>query len=216
MLADYLQAAIPTPVTILGQRLHHFSLGLNQLLLRFENSFVRPEATKVTTGDLLFGIYVCCHEYDEALEAIERPDLRKLLRQWGKQIGFFDLKAKAAEFEKYLADGQMIPELLPEDESKSGRTPGAPFLQLVKVTVMGELNYSRHEALNAPLGEVLNDYFAHYEKKGAAKIWGPDEQAHIDNTLELEKEIAKEKGWTLLRGGSRGATSPTKGGRDAV
>lgn len=199
MLADYLQAAIPTPVTILGQRLHHFSLGLNLLLLRFESSFVRPEAKKIPVGDLLFATYICTHEYDEALKEIERPDLRQLLKEWGKQVGAFDVSAKAREFEAYLEKGSMVPELLPMEENQSARTPGAPFLQLVKVTVMGELNYSRHEALNSPLGEVLHDYFAFYEKKGAAKILGPDEQASLDNAAEIEKELANDPAWTLLR-----------------
>jgi hypothetical protein len=207
MLADYLQAAIPKPVTILGQRLHDFSLGLNMLLLRHESGFLSEGGIKA--GDLEFAIFICCHEYDEAREQLERPDLAELLKEWAKKCGAFDYREKCGAFLDYLRDGSAMPELLPIDEEKTGRTPGAPFLQLVKVTVMGELGYTRHEALNAPLGEVLHDYWAYHERKGQAKILGPNEQQHLDMAAseELRKSIEAEGHWKMLDG---------TGGNDAV
>jgi hypothetical protein len=196
MLADYLQAAIPTPTILLGQRLRPFCLGLNFILLRHNSGFLAEDG-QASFGDLIFGVFICCHSYEEALEAIERPDLGKTLEKWAKRLGAFDVAAKAEEFRNYLRAGYAFPDVLPGD-GEGVRTPGAPFLQLVKVTAMGDLHYGRSEALNAPLGEVLHDYFAFWERKGAAKIMGPDEKAHLDAAEEIKKLIDAEGGWHAL------------------
>jgi hypothetical protein len=205
MLADYLKAAIPTPTIILGQRLRSFSLGHNMILLRHENSFLGEQA-KIHVGDLSLGIFVCCHEYDEALEQLERPDLGEILKEWGKRSAMADFKAKAREFHRYLRDGSALPDFVPVKDGKEGRTPGAPFLQLVKVTLMSEVGYSRWEALNVPLSEALNDYFAHWERKGRVEILNPEERAeriaaekeHFDQVEAIRKEIQGEGGWHAL------------------
>ena len=77
MARDFLQAAIPEPVTLLGQRLHPFSLGHYILLERFKSPFLLGGSADVT--DLFTAVLICCNKYDEFLNLIKEDDLLSIV-----------------------------------------------------------------------------------------------------------------------------------------
>lgn len=194
MLADYLKAAIPRPVTLLGQRLHPFSRGHLLLLLRHECAFVQAGKTP-GVGDLVLGVYVCCHTWEEAPEALEKLTPAMVVK-WGKRLGEFDFDEKARAFLNYIAEGCGKPNVVDEGEGEleGMRTPGAPFLEILGLFLREKLHASRSESFNIPLGEALHDYFAYYELKGKCKIHGPDEAKAENAYVKGRAEILKDMG----------------------
>lgn len=230
MLADYLKAAIPKPVTLLGQRLKALSRGHLLILLRHDCALVHSgeetDRRAPELGDLLLGVYVCCHTYEEALAALEELTPDKL-KAWGEALekqGGFNLGVKCREFVRYVGEGCGFPELVEGDKDDGFRTPGAPFLQKLGLFDLHHLHLSRSESLNRPLGEALHDWCAFWEWKGQLKIKGPDEEKMFTDpkALEIEASILREMGWTdaqiadYRKGNLTTEDTEQKGGDDAV
>jgi len=190
--ADYLLAALPDRFIILGQLLRPFSLGHLMILKRLNNAFVSG-AEKITladTDDLISGVLVCSNTYEEANETLQDPKLPGLLNQWGEKLGEFDILQKMREFSDYVTKGCTRPLLALPDED--GTTPGAPFIQRLKIVLQSELNQSESEVLNKPFGLALHDYFAFFEIKKAVRIL-TQEDIETSSTLEqLAKEMEKD------------------------
>jgi hypothetical protein len=229
MLADYLKAAIPRPVTLLGQRLRPFCRGHLLALLRQDCAFVKEGGTP-EVGDLLLGVYVCCHKAEEIADALEALT-PEMVMDWGARVAKLDFNEEAAAFLAYVREGCSMPELLdtPGDGAAEGvRTPGAPFLQKLGLFLQHKLHMSRLEALNMPLGEALHDWCAFYEWQGSLKIKGPDEDVTDPKTLAIEAEILRDMGWTeeqiaahqgkglRTEGGGLSGDQEVKEARDAV
>lgn len=190
MLADYLKAAIPRPVTLLGQNLHPFCLGHLLILSHFNCSFVF-EGRELLPEDLALGVFVCCHSYEEALEALNGFD-RETMERWRKSLGQFDFYEKAQVFLRYIAEGSLRPNVIPEGDLQGLRTPGTAFLQQLKIFLHADLHFSRNEAFNAPLGEALFDYYGFHEVRGRLKIYGPDEIEAEDKGAKIREAILAE------------------------
>lgn len=172
ILADFLKAAVPDPVTCLGIRLRPLSLGALLLLYRFENAFImRPSKpgqwlnlAEYPLGDLLQGILVCSQEFDQAQATLADPGLKKDMAAWGRQlegpiwtrhtragkIRFQTRLRRASEiFAAFIHRGRQYPctkaEVGPEKEI------GSPWPLLTLTALMGELNQDLTTAINQPL-----------------------------------------------------------------
>ncbi len=103
--------------------------------------------------------------------------------KWGRQIGIFDLKSKAALFQKYLTANSTSPKywIIREGKEESG----GHWAHNVLVTLTGELGFTRSEALNMPLREALMHFYKHAESLGIVRLMTADE---IDLADKMEKE----------------------------
>jgi len=166
-LADYLSAAYPEPVTLLGQRLTHFSVGHVELMLRFRNAYLTE--TKPTLDDLTFGVFICCQSWREALNSLARGKLKEDLEAWGRKLGPFDFSEKSKAFGAYLTAGASKPEVIPPDDN-GGDDPGVSYVQAVRLFLMGELGCSLDEAMNYPWGLARWDYDAWQALQGRGRL----------------------------------------------
>jgi hypothetical protein len=208
MEADYLQAALPEPVVILGQVLKPFSLGHRKILLSKDNAFVRH--ADPTIGDLVFGVFVCCQTYEECLDSFDRGvvmpqrwlaralrfDAKRIrvdqwLFEWGKLFNKIDVKAEMLAFADYISKGSLRAR---EHATDPGPSMGTCYLQSVQLVLTGKLGHSLSEALNKPWGEAMQDYQAYWEMEGRLQLFSPEDEEHLRLVHEREAEIAKEAG----------------------
>ncbi len=177
MSAAYFKAAIPEPYRILGLKLKPFSLGHYFLMRRFGNGFVGDETTNASREDLLLGILICSMRHDEFLKFIEQKDFIKQIKKWGKKAGIFDLPSKAMLFRDYLKAAQEAPQFWIEQED--GTESGGHWSQAVLTTLMGQLGYSRAEAMETPLAQALADFYKHAESLGIVRLMTDEEIAQV-------------------------------------
>jgi hypothetical protein len=154
---DYLGAAIPLPVRVIGTRLKPFSLGHLLLLQRLGNSFVTP-GVPFTIGDLLTGIIICSRDYSEAVTALDswRASWHARGLGWRVRLSGVSLVECVAVFRKYIESGSRAPSYVPPQQS--GKRIAAPLPMLVKVYLQRHLNYTPAEALNVPWCAALHEY----------------------------------------------------------
>lgn len=175
MSAAYFQAAIPEPFRILGLKLKPFSLGHYFLLQRFGNGFVGDKSTYATRQDLIFGVLVCCMAGDQFQQFTEQEDFEEQIKNWAREVGLFDVAAKAREFKAYLDAAQQIPKFWIEQEPDA--PGGGHWSQALITTLMGQLGYSREQALNAPLAQALADFYKYAESLGSIRLMTDEEVA---------------------------------------
>lgn len=185
MSASYLKAAIPEPHRILGQRLKPFSLGHYMILSRFESPFTadEPAEVNITRDDLVFAVFVCCHDYDEFFAAINHPKCAKSIAIWGTEVGMFDLADKVAAFWKYFIEGTRSPKFWEEENNAS--PSGTHWSHAILVTLTSRVGYSQQAALNEPFCKVLADYLRYCETEGAVRLMTDEEIAMVE---QAEKE----------------------------
>ena len=202
MQSEYLAAAYPEPVTLLGQKLEKFSLGHFKLLTKLESPFLLGGSPQLF--DLLLGVLVCSQPAAAAEHTVyfgltvprwhrlsnRTYRLAEIIEAWRKSIGAFDWEAKAVEFVRYLRAGSNCPKM--HEPEASARRPGAPFVERVQIILQGRLGYTISEALNCPWGEALHHYFAFWEMEGAVKLFNPDDEEHMRAVRELMAEIQAE------------------------
>jgi len=189
---DYLLAALPDRFVIMGQLLRPFSLGHLMILKRMGNVFVES-GKRITLADfdhLVSGVLVCSHTYDAANELLQNPKLPKIVKQWGKRLGKFNIPAKMREFAAYIKGGCTRPEMAIPDGN--GCTPGAPFLQRLKIVLQTELNHTESEALNKPFGLAIHDYCALFEINRAIRILTDEDKQAADELAAEAKRLEKE------------------------
>ena len=182
--ADYFLAAVPEPVTLLGLRLRPFSLGHVVLLNRIESAFVlggQPDF-----NDLAASVFICSQTYSDGLASFDNPELPRFMAEWAAKLmgvswltrlglknpKIIDFPAKCAEFAKYIEDGSRMPtyDYNPE-EVRSMECTG---IQLVKTTLLSEMNFTEAELLDRPWGLCLWDYVTLKAIKGQVRIWEKD------------------------------------------
>ena len=154
---DYLGAAIPLPVRVIGTRLKPFSLGHLLLLQRLGNAFVTA-SVPFTVGDLLTGIIVCSRDYSDAVEALDswRAPWHARCLGWRVRLSGVSLVECVAAFRKYIEDGSKSPSYVPP--TRNGKRIAAPLPMLVKVYLQRHLNYTPEQALNVPWCAALHEY----------------------------------------------------------
>ena len=185
MARDFLQAAIPEPVTLLGQRLHPFSLGHYILLERFKSPFILGGNADVT--DLFTAVLICCNEYDEFIDLIKEDDLISIVKSWAKRLGDFDPQEIAQAFNEYITDSfSNFPKYWYEDSGNTKKM-GAPFVQSIKVRLMRSFSLTEAETLNRPLGTSVWDVATLMEQDGVIKI-----NTEADDRAADQKEAFEE------------------------
>jgi len=175
-IADYLAAAYPEPVTLLGQRLQPFSLGHMELLARFRNGYV-TSGNSPTLDDLAFGVFVCCQSWREAQTALLDVTLHKKLKAWGNRLPQFSFEEKSEAFVRYLVAGSTQPHTLATEPG--GEDTGVSLLQAVRLVLMGELGCSREEAMDYPWGLARWDYYAWHAQQGHLRLVGRELAEHL-------------------------------------
>lgn len=199
--AAFLEAALPEPVTLLRQQLQPYSLGHEMLLQRIGNAFLTRQAMP-TVDDLYWGVYICCHTYDEAVAALRQTEeeFKALMAAWQKKVGAIsevELLELMIEFQRYINDGSQCPKFREISRPGQGarRRPGAPAAVALLNCLTGDLHWSRHEALNAPLGLARWHYCAWWERRGNIAITAKDEAAEIQRV----REEAAKLGWRPMK-----------------
>lgn len=154
---DFLGAAIPLPVRVIGTRLKPFSLGHLLLLQRLGNAFVTA-GVPFTVGDLLTGIIVCSRDYSDAIKALDSAAASWHARVlgWRVRLSGVSLVECVAAFRKYIEDGSKSPSYVPPKQN--GKRIAAPLPMLVKVYLQRHLNYTPEQALNVPWCAALHEY----------------------------------------------------------
>lgn len=161
MHADYLKAVVPDNFTVLGVRLAPFSLGHAILLERHGCDPIR------TSAQLVLAVLICSAPASRFEDTLATPFLRFKMFLWRLWTGRFDLEEKAALFRAYVTANTRHPHVASDGDAF---TPGAPFLQHLKVTLQSKLNYSPQAAFDCPVGQALWDYFTLWEIERQVEI----------------------------------------------
>jgi hypothetical protein len=194
---EYLAAALPAPVTLLHQRLKPFSLGHRMLLLRKRSPFLLGDRHP-TLDDLLLGVIVCAHDYDQAQAELLKPheefnvDITRWLQLCEKHDPGFDPAPIVLAFYDYLIDGSKRPQFKKVGRRRKGIEPGAPKVAQLLATLIGKLHFTRTEALNCPYGLAQWLYLTYWEGEGRIVI----EDAHFQHSI---LEFAAKEGLQLIR-----------------
>lgn len=172
MNAAYQNAALPEPYRILGRKLLPFSLGHYMLLRRFDCAFIADEERIPELADLIFGVLICERNYRQGERLVNDADaFTKASHELGKSnegIEYLGLIEKIKLFKDYIKDGSQMPPYW--NESRETRISGQHWSQSMLVSLMSELGYSRIDALNAPLTQVMADYLALAENNGSIRL----------------------------------------------
>ncbi len=172
-LEDYLAAALPAPVVLLHQPLKPFSLGHKMLLRRYQSPFLTGERHP-DVSDLLWAIYVCVCDYDEAQAELIKPqeEFDAEIQRWMKLCGEFEPAVIIQDFFNYLIDGSRRPEFrrLRRAGERAGADMGAPTEAVLFATLTGKLHFTRTEALNCPYGWAQWLFLTYWEGEGRVLI----------------------------------------------
>jgi len=160
---DFLQAAVPEPVQILGLEMRPFSLGHWLLLARFENGFLTGN---VKLDDVILAVLICSMTFEEACVFMAAADRDEQIRVWSEKVKLqlklagetLNVSAKAELFSTYFKEGSKIPAYQYTDTGTSA--VGCPWTQVLKVTLMSELGMSETEVLNRSLRLSWWDYLS--------------------------------------------------------
>lgn len=120
MQSDYIAAAVPDIVTVLGQKLKPFCLSHHNRLSRLSCAFVTGGIPSIP--DLLLGVTVCAQTHEECEAFFDGP-WESAIEKWGKTISGdtrlrrlfrrplnpIDWAEKVALFAQYITDGSRQP-----------------------------------------------------------------------------------------------------------
>ncbi len=186
-MRDFFQAAIPEPVTLLGQQLEPFSLGHWVILERFECAYVCGGA--LTIPDLMLGVLVCCHTYEEFIDLARKESIFELTRKWSKRLGNFDFAEKSRDFGKYINDAlENMPKYWAEE--KSGGTKkkaGAPYVQTLRAFLLSKSTLTPREIMNQPFALSAWDMTAMLELDGMLQINTKEDDEAADSAAKFEE-----------------------------
>ena len=201
-MRDFFKAAIPEPVTLLGQKLEPFSVGHWILCERFDCSYIT--GGQATIPDLMMGVLICCHKYDEFLHIAREGCIYELSKKWTKQIGNFSFPEKSKAFSDYVDDSiKNCPKYWVEDKgTSSGKPSGAPYIQTIKSFLISKTNLTEQEVLNRPFAQAVWDMTTCLEIDGTLKINSKedDEAAEEAKRFETYFEGLTEEEKNKMRG----------------
>jgi hypothetical protein len=200
---DFFQAAIPEPVTLLGQQLHPFSIGHWILLERFDCSYITGGAA--TIPDLMLGVLICCNRYEEFISLARNESIFQLTKKWTKRIGNFDFPEKSKSFSGYIDDSiKNLPKYWVE-EKKSGtpRKAGAPYIQTLRAFLLSKTSLSNADIMNQPFALSVWDMTTVLELEGALRINSKADDEAEEQAKAFEKYFdgLTDKQKTAMRGG---------------
>ena len=185
-MRDFFQAAIPEPVTLLGQDLEPFSIGHWLTLERFECAYLKGGTP--TIPDLMLGVLVCCHKYEEFISIARKESIFELTKKWAARIGNFEFPEKSKSFSDYIDDSiKNLPKYW-EEEKKSGtpRKSGAPYIQTLRAYLLSKTSLTDTEIMNRPFGLSVWDMTTILESDGALRINSQDDDDFANEAKEFE------------------------------
>ncbi len=204
ILADFLKAAVPDPVTCLGVRLRPLSLGSLILLQRFDNAYLTGKVPRGTFGDLLQGVLVCSLPFADAQAALSDPDLSRDLARWGwklqggwlrwtkKRRLAFSLRVARAGliFQQHLDAGLKYP--FTKVERGPEKEIGSPWVMFTLTALMEDLKQPKNEALDQPLAFSRWLVAANGERKGQLEVVEREGEGGLDALQKEADAIAAE------------------------
>jgi hypothetical protein len=204
MQHEFYSVAIPETRHCLGLKLRPLSLGHIILLHRIESAFLCD--SKVDYKELSIAALICSLKYQDALDAIQDPETAKFLtylgekitgvREWLVRLGFrkprpIDLVAHTLAISEYIKEASKLP--------LYGFNPGdfkemdLPQVQIVRVTVMREMNIADDEIMDRSWALCLWDYFTIKALKGEITIENRDQFAHARAVADRMAEIVAKR-----------------------
>lgn len=169
MDSEFYSITIQEPTTLLGLRLRPLSLGHMVLLGRVRSAFV-TEGETVTLHDLALSVLICSLTYEDGCQLFNTPNLSEFFRKWHDRItgngwlqkigvrkpNRIDWPSKVAAFAKYIEDGSRSPYYSYKPQESRG--VNCPTVQIVKVSMMRDLNINERELMDRPWAVCLWDY----------------------------------------------------------
>lgn len=184
---------IPQP-TVLGLRLHPFTLGHSMLLKSANSVFIVGGIEQLTIkdliGELVFALLVCSTDYDTFLKEANSKDFADYVAGYVEALNeeieaadVFNLYDKLTMFRQYIKDGTSTPYYYQSADSSSDiSTNPVEIEQSIISTLMADCNYTRSECLNLPLTETLSAFLLYAHKQGTINL--KSKQEH-----ELEQRL---------------------------
>ena len=189
-MRDFFQAAVPEPVTLLGQQLAPFSIGHWILLERFECAYIA--GGPATIPDLMLGVLVCCHKHDEFISLARNESIFQLTKKWSKRIGNFDFPKKSKEFSDYIDDAiHNLPKYWVEERKggSAGRKSGAPYIQTLRAFLLSKTSLTENEILNRPFALSVWDMTTILELDGSLRINSREDDELTEQATAFEKHF---------------------------
>ena len=196
--SKYFNSVIPVPWTILGIRLLPLSIGHLTILHSLHSPFVTDEKA-VTIGDLVLAVVICSRTYEEGIKALDSDDLGKQVEKWGKQLrgrgrwfGWFrkpieiNWPEKLKMFSDYMSDHLKAPDYS-YDPSKS-REVKCPIYQMIRVTLLHEMNLTESEVLNRPYAQAMWDYITLKTIQGQVNLIDAEANAEAQRKINAFME----------------------------
>ena len=101
------------------------------------------------------------------------------------RINFLTLAKGVAQFVAYRTEHMDHPDTW-QDPDRKGKPAVSPYLQQVKLTLVGRLGYSEEQAMDTPLSKAMFDFFGYWEQEGQMTLVG-------DEMSSLQEELANEQ-----------------------
>lgn len=193
MTQEFLSAANPQPVGIYHFELRPLSLGHITHFRYFKNAFAEEREPGI--NDLVMGVLTCAHSYRGFREFLQRGDLPKLLKKYGKAFKVEEFPEKLKLFKAYLAEGTVSPEIEVPSQNRSNIIPGAPWIQRLRVFLMSRLHVHHEEVWDYPYAQAVWDYYTWLEQEQMIHIVGEANQQQEDVAEELvamNKKLAED------------------------
>jgi hypothetical protein len=101
----------------------------------------------------------------------------------------FNFMEKMGDFSNYIKESSKVPRFFLKEGKEQNNTEENPdaWIENILVTLMSKMNYTREQALNAPLSQAIFDYLKYSEEQDAITFGsGADE---IEEMLEKNKGL---------------------------
>lgn len=204
MQNDYIRAAVPDCVTILGKRLRPFCIGHFNLLSRLSSCYIK--GGEPGKPDLLTAITVCSKTREEGYEFFG-PGWEEEIARWSNEVTgrtrlrrlmrlqpyTFDWSEKFALFNYYLSEGFLQPRVSFDPESSRESTSPWQERLMIKMWRINP-NWTESELLNMPLALMLQRTMTADELDGAVMFEGGEMDEALAWHEELEAEERKHGG----------------------
>lgn len=123
-------------------------------------------------------------------------DIRDFTNRLSKEVDkadSFNIMEKIAEFAKYIRAGSRTPRFFvkPGKGDQVGETNKDAWIENTLVTLVSKMNYTREEALNAPLCQAIFDYLKYSEENDV--ITFGDSYDRIEENLRINEELRKKQ-----------------------
>jgi hypothetical protein len=174
MSADIASAVVPEPFRILGLNLRPFSLGHYYLMRRFNVAFASDNEATVTHGDLVLGVLICSMTHAEFNALLAAGEIEKQVLKWARKVKSWEYADKLELFKGYLK--QAMPEIpYWQNDGESEEGSGAHWSYWLRSVAISKLGYTPDSILDAPLAQVIFDYFKWAESEGALTIMSEED-----------------------------------------